>query len=310
MRSALWAVHILIVCLLGWIPQAGADVNKAPIKTKILLSFDDGPAIKVTDIVLGELDRRGIKTIFFLLTGPEKYVSWIPWGKTHTKAESAEGFETVIREIRSGHMIACHWGGNYGSQLKHHPPRLLEPAYDSNGDGAIDKLSEKGNALESDLIHCRDTLNAALEQANEGEQDPDILMQSTDSLSYIRPPVWKYKSKDGTLDARPTYQLLHWEMVMSDTKLNDGGIPIQGFPVSRRMNGKIIEAIETGQPEVIVTMHDTNIRTAKDLPGILDRLEQRLKNKDLIQGVHWDYTRNILEVDEAIQGYINRTDYD
>lgn len=310
MRNAIWVVHLLVICLLAWIPQAGADMNNAPAKTKVLISFDDGPAIKVTDIILNELDRRGIKTIFFLLTGPEKFVSWIPWGKTYVKAESAEGYKTVIKEIESGHMIACHWGGNYGSQLNKHPPSLLERAYDSTGDGVIDKLSEKGNALESDLIHCRDTLNTALEKANQGAKDSDIQMQNPDSLSYVRPPLWKYKSKDGVLDARPTYQLFGWKMVMSDTKLNDGGIPIQGFPLSHRMNSKIIEAVEAGRSEVIVTMHDSNIRTAKDLPGILDRLEHRLEKKGLVQGVHWDYTRNIFEVDEAIQGFINRTDYD
>lgn len=303
MRRAFWVIGILISCFLGWIPQALADAGETPRKTRILLTFDDGPAVKVTDIILEELDRRGIKSIFFLLTGPEKLVSWIPWGKTYTKAESQEGFETVIEEIKRGHMIACHWGGSYGSQLNGHPSRLLAPPYDSNGDGVIDKLSEKGNALESDLIHCRDTLNAALEQANTGEQ-------SQDGLSYIRPPVWKYKSKDGILDARATYELFGWEMVMSDTKLNDGEIPIQGFPVSRRMNSKIIEGIEYGQSEVIVTMHDSNIRTANDLPGILDRLEKRLKKMKLIQGVHWDYTRTISEVDAAIKGHINRTDHD
>ena len=310
MRRAHWAVQILILCLLGWIPLATADASKSTVRTRILLTFDDGPAVGVTDIVLEELDRRGIKSVFFLLTGPEKYISWIPWGKTYTKAESAEGFQTVIKEIKSGHMIACHWGGNYGSQLNRHPPRLLEPAYDSNGDGVIDRLSEKGNALESDLIHCRDTLNAALERAHKGQQVPGVLMQRPGSLSYVRPPLWECKSKDGTLDARPTYQLFHWEILMSDTKLNDGGIPIQGFPSSHRMNRQIIEAVENGQPEVIVAMHDSNIRTANDLPGILDRLEKRLQKRGFVQGLHWDYTRNILEIDAAIKGYMNRTDND
>jgi hypothetical protein len=98
-------------------------------------------------------------------------------------------------------------------------------------------------------------------------------------------------------------------MILSDTKLNDGETPIQGFPVSRRMNSEIIEAIENGQSEVIVTMHDSNIRTANDLPGILDRLEKRLKNKGLIQGLHWDYTRTVSEVAAAMEGYIDRTDH-
>ena len=309
MRRVFWVISIWVSCVWGWIPQAVADAGNPPRKTRILLTFDDGPAIGVTDIVLEELDRRGIKSAFFLLTGPEKLVSWIPWGKTYTRAESQEGFETVVEEIRRGHMIGCHWGGRYGSQRNGHPPRLLEPSYDSTGDGVVDKLSEKGNALESDLIHCRDTLNAALEQANMGEREPDVMMQSQDSLSYIRPPVWNYKSKDGTLDARPTYELFHWEMILSDTKLNDGETPIQGFPVSRRMNSEIIKAIENGQSEVIVTMHDSNIRTANDLPGILDRLEKRLKNKGLIQGLHWDYTRTVSEVAAAMEGYIDRTDH-
>ena len=188
MRNVLWKGCLLITCLLVWIPQADATVEREPVKTKILLSFDDGPAIRVTDIILNELNRREIKAIFFLLTGPEKYIRWIPWGKTYTKAESAEGFETVIKEIESGHMIACHWGGSYESQLNTHPKSLLLRAYDSTGDGVIDKLSEKGNALESDLIHCRDTLNTALEKANQDAKDSDILIQNPESPSDILPP--------------------------------------------------------------------------------------------------------------------------
>ena len=282
-----------------------ASLRASADPARILLTFDDGPNEPTTTAVLEELAKRKAKAVFFILTGPETLFEKRSFRRVYPKAETESGFQAVMKEVEQGHLIACHWGGTYGSQSNYHPPRLLEPAYDSTGDGVVDKISGTGNALESDLIQCRQRLNQALFAVQSEMLGQDI--QKPGTISYLRPPVWKYKI--GDLDARPVYEALGMQMVMTDFRLRDGGYPNQGFPTPRRMAMRTAKAISKGQSEVVLTMHDSNTQTAKDLPKILDKLEHAQKRRGLVRGVDWEYTQNIDEVRDVLQSFLERTTY-
>lgn len=268
---------------------------------RILLTFDDGPNEPTTTAVLQELANRKAKAVFFVLTGPEMLFKRT-FRRVYPKAESESGFRTVVAEIKQGHLIACHWGGTYGSQSNYHPPRVLKPAYDATGDGVIDRVSQPGNALESDLLQCRQRLNQALSIAQ--SEDIRLDMQKPGTISYVRPPVWKYKID--ALDARPVYKALGMQMVMTDFRLVDGGYPHQGFPMAGRMAARTARAILEGQKEVVLTMHDSNTDTAAHLPGILDTLERALDRRGLVRGVDWEYTRSIEEIQDVLKSFLKR----
>mgnify|MGYP003396506076 CR=1 FL=1 len=135
--------------------------------------------------------------------------------------------------------------------------------------------------------------------------DQDI--QTPGTISYVRPPVWKYKIDH--LDARPVYEALGMQMVMTDFRLVDGGYPHQGFPMSGRMAARAAKAVSRGATEVVLTMHDSNTNTAKNLPKILDKLEQALKRRGLVQGVDWEYTQDIEEIQDVLKNFLERATY-
>jgi hypothetical protein len=53
-------------------------------------------------------------------------------------------------------------------------------------------------------------------------------------------------------------------------------------------------------------LHDSNARTARNLAKTLDDLELALKKKGLVEGVDWQYTRNINEITQALEGFVLR----
>lgn len=294
--------------LLNWIRAWGllalvlfsTPVFAAP--ANILLTFDDGPNPVTSAIVLDELEMRGARAVFFVLTSPETLFRNMPWRMVFTKGETEAGLQTMVQEVRQGHLLACHWGGTYIAQSRYHPKRMSKPAYDATGDGVIDRVSLPGNALESDLIQCQQRLNQAITIA---QADPvDGPLQHPDELEYIRPPIWKYKTRK--FDARPVYESLGMKMILTDYKLGDGGQSLQGIPMSKRMARRTATAIMNGQSEVVLTLHDSNARTARNLAKTLDALELALKKKGLVQGVDWQYTRDINAITQALEGFLQR----
>lgn len=269
---------------------------------KILLTFDDGPHRENTLLVLDELNRRNAKAVFFVLTGPEILFRNMPFRMVFPKGETQNGLETLVDEATQGHLLACHWGGTYLAQSRYHPKRMREPAYDATGDGVIDKVSASGNALESDLIQCQQRLNEALNIVQETQVDEWI--QTPGDFQFIRPPIWKYKTQDQ--DARTVYAALGMQMVLTDFKLGDGGMRFLGIPMSKRMARNTAKAILNGQSEIVLTLHDSNTRTAKNLARTLDKLEDALLRSGLVQGTDWEYTRNLPEINQALQGYLER----
>ena len=269
---------------------------------KILLTFDDGPFRKNTMLVLDALAKRDAKAVFFILTTPETLFRNMPWKMVFPKAETEEGLQTLVDEAVQGHMLACHWGGTYIAQSRFHANRVTEPAYDATGDGLIDKVSVQGNALESDLIQCLQRLNQGLTIAQDLSSVAEV--QKPGDIHYIRPPIWKYKNRRG--DARPVYASLGMQMVLTDFKLSDGGLRFQGFPSSGRMAKETAKAIINGQDVVVLTLHDSNSRTANNIEKTLARLERTLQQSGLRRGIDWDYPRNLTEIDQALQSFVVR----
>jgi peptidoglycan/xylan/chitin deacetylase (PgdA/CDA1 family) len=75
-------------------PAAGVSASGAP---EVIFTFDDGPHRKYTATILDELDRRGIKAIFF----------WV--GHRVTRGGGMkEQIDLVRRAVREGHLIANH----------------------------------------------------------------------------------------------------------------------------------------------------------------------------------------------------------
>jgi peptidoglycan/xylan/chitin deacetylase (PgdA/CDA1 family) len=65
---------------------------------ELLLSFDDGPDLKGTPLILDELDRRGLKAIFFV-TG---------WRLTGQRLEDVARRDLVRKIAAHGHLVANH----------------------------------------------------------------------------------------------------------------------------------------------------------------------------------------------------------
>jgi peptidoglycan/xylan/chitin deacetylase (PgdA/CDA1 family) len=75
-------------------PAGGASASGAP---EVIFTFDDGPHRKYTASILDELERRGIKAIFF----------WV--GHRVTRGGGMEEqIDLVHRAVREGHLIGSH----------------------------------------------------------------------------------------------------------------------------------------------------------------------------------------------------------
>jgi peptidoglycan/xylan/chitin deacetylase (PgdA/CDA1 family) len=83
-----------------WSPGHGPHTGFQPATgpRELLLSFDDGPDLKGTPLILEELDRRGLKAIFFV-TG------WRFAGNTPSDLARRD----LVRKIAAhGHLVANH----------------------------------------------------------------------------------------------------------------------------------------------------------------------------------------------------------
>jgi len=83
-----------------WSPGHGPHTKFQPASgpRELLLSFDDGPDLKGTPLILDELDRRGLKAIFFV-TG------WRFAGQT---AQDLARRDLVRKIAAHGHLVANH----------------------------------------------------------------------------------------------------------------------------------------------------------------------------------------------------------
>jgi peptidoglycan/xylan/chitin deacetylase (PgdA/CDA1 family) len=81
-------------------PGHGAHTAFQPATAprELLLSFDDGPDLRGTPLILDELDRRGLKAIFFV-TG---------WRLTGQRPEDIARRDLVRKIAAHGHLVANH----------------------------------------------------------------------------------------------------------------------------------------------------------------------------------------------------------
>jgi peptidoglycan/xylan/chitin deacetylase (PgdA/CDA1 family) len=83
-----------------WSPGHGAFTSFRPSTSprELLLSFDDGPDLMGTPTILAELDKRGLKGIFFV-TG---------WRLTGQRPEDVARRDLVRKIAAHGHLVANH----------------------------------------------------------------------------------------------------------------------------------------------------------------------------------------------------------
>src|SRR5262245_43950846 len=83
-----------------WSPGHGAFTAFHPSGSprELLLSFDDGPDLRGTPMILDELDRRGLKAIFFV-TG---------WRLLGNRPEDVARRDLVRKIAAHGHLVANH----------------------------------------------------------------------------------------------------------------------------------------------------------------------------------------------------------
>ncbi|HEY2730116.1 MAG TPA: polysaccharide deacetylase family protein [Polyangia bacterium] len=83
-----------------WSPGHGPHTKFQPASgpRELLLSFDDGPDLKGTPLILEELDRRGLKAVFFV-TG---------WRFAGQRPEDLARRDLVRKIAAHGHLIANH----------------------------------------------------------------------------------------------------------------------------------------------------------------------------------------------------------
>jgi peptidoglycan/xylan/chitin deacetylase (PgdA/CDA1 family) len=94
------AVATLRAPITLWSPGHGPHTRfmRAPSRRELLLSFDDGPDLRGTPMILDELDRRGLKAIFFV-TG---------WRMTGRRPEDQARRDLLRKIAAHGHLVANH----------------------------------------------------------------------------------------------------------------------------------------------------------------------------------------------------------
>lgn len=281
--------NIVFIVLLISLAVFTAKIE-ASNKFNIILTFDDGPA-NSTMTILDVLKKHKAKAVFFVLTQPDIFEN-----KIYHKADTVKGFEILTKVAKEGHLLAVHWGGSYLKQNFGHWRRVLLPPYDFSNSGFVQKATSLGNALETDLIECMQTLQKSYQMASIAGQ----------KIEFVRPPIWKYK--ENGLDARYTYENLNLKMILTDVKLGDAGYVTEEyrknfeFAVKNMIEGitKIIKSEHKPNFEydLVLTLHDSNQLTAEKFDSILITLEQELDK--MIPG-RWEYLKTRSELAHALQ---------
>lgn len=275
---------------------------------RILLSFDDGPAVcdspndgeitcSPTWQTLQALEnfqhgpnnsRQGIKAIFFILSQPDHFMHF-----TYPKAETADGAALLREEARRGHVLGVHWGGSYYGQTVLHTKRVLQPAYafstEYTGKGAQ-------NALECDLRECAGRIKNIT-----GKQ-----------LEFVRPPLWRYSDENNFLikqQVLDTYRRLGLRMILTDARYPDGGYSMISvlLPNANAMfKRNLHKAFQSGEDTLIISMHDSNTTTAQRLPQILRTIcdafaQEKFGKQSGAPGIYLKFADTTAEVESILR---------
>jgi peptidoglycan/xylan/chitin deacetylase (PgdA/CDA1 family) len=172
--------------------------HPATAPRELLLSFDDGPDLRGTPLILEELDRRGLKAIFFV-TG---------WRLTGQRPEDIARRDLVRKIAAHGHLVANH-------TMNHHDlcqnPAEQATEIDTNTELIAETTGVRPLLFRSPYGAFCHTLEAALS----ARELPDIGWN-------IDPQDWKSDNEDAVF-AYLTNKLAHLKgrgiMLMHDTHL-------------------------------------------------------------------------------------------
>src|SRR5262245_6564484 len=111
-----------------WSPGHGPRTSFRPSSSprELLLSFDDGPDLSGTPAILAELDKRGLKAIFFV-TG---------WRLVGQRPEDVARRDLVRKIGAHGHLVANH-------TMNHHD-LCQNPAEPAAGIGSRPEVDRQG----------------------------------------------------------------------------------------------------------------------------------------------------------------------
>jgi hypothetical protein len=97
---------------------------------------------------------------------------------------------------------------------------------------------------------------------------------------FVRPPLWRYTDKGNPEIGRKisdTYQRLGLKMMLTDARYPDGGYVIISMfnPCERlKFQQNLQRAFLGGEDLLIISMHDSNVHTARRLAEILDNIKE------------------------------------
>ncbi len=271
-------------------------------KFRITLTFDDGPGLdkknsgsgfscSPTFKVLDGLDsfrhglngsKLGIKAAFFVLTTADRFFHIF-----YPKAETPQGKELLQETARRGHLIGVHDGGEYRSQFNSHDERALQPAYAVCGKSA----GFFNNALEADLYECTQTIYKITGQRP----------------FFVRPPLWRYASNSNpevAVIVAAAYKRYNLKMILTDARFPDGGyylISIASFQKYGKFRKNLHRAFLSGEDNLIISMHDSNIYTANVISSVLNMIAEEFEKTDFcgssgIAGERLDFADSYEEV--------------
>lgn len=230
-----WAAVLAVgACLPA---SAPADPSGTPV-VRFLLSFDDGPsAARTANPTRAILDRLAGNAV-------QPAIKAVFFVQTrHSGGGGTEvGRELMARMHAAGHVLALHSGTARG-HVNHTQMPLAE--------------------LAASLAHGAE----------------DLRRISGQTPRYIRPPYWAYN-----LDTLERYRAQGLSMLLDDVAFGDG--KIHGYSSNRRIAelvraelARVSSAIRAGAVPaidgvhpVVVTLHDTNPATARDLDLYLGHL--------------------------------------
>ena len=219
-------------------------------KVMVAISFDDGPHTarlgvgrNYTEMVLDTLRSNSvqdnIKAMFCV--------------QTHVRNRGGDTVGQKLIEMmgEDGHEVAVHTGST--ADHVNHKTRVVQAAYDANGDGIIDQ--EDGvNALDCDMTR-------AMERITQITGNPP---------KYVRPT---YGSNNAA--TRAVYEKHGLKMLLWDIDSEDSLAKYEpGADLAAALRKKIAQRVSRGHSTLLVLFHDIKSGTALSLDDYLIAIYQ------------------------------------
>jgi peptidoglycan-N-acetylglucosamine deacetylase len=217
---------------------------------KLLLSFDDGPDLRGTPLILDELDRRGLKAIFFV-TG---------WRLKGDRPEDIARRDLVRKIAAHGHLVANHTMSHH--DLCQNPTEQAEEI-DANAELITETTGVRPFLFRSPYGAFCQSLEAALNARgltdvgwNLDPQDWKVERDEEAVMSYLTTTLGGLKGR-GILLMHDTHlasvyalpRVLDWLARQSARDKREGRQPIQIVDYRELVPGRPVAA--GGLPELV-----------------------------------------------------------